>query len=112
MKLRKNPRYLIAIGISAVSLSAFAGSTFAQPGNNIGSPSSPTGPFSASIERRYREIALRGVAAGTAGSRRDERADRAALEQLKDDFKRIQLIRLAMVRDIADGKRFDYRRLS
>lgn len=113
MNRQRKPTFLIPIGLVLMLFPVIFGThVFAQPGNNIGSPSSPTGPFSASIERRLREIALRGVTAGGGIRKRDGRAERAALEQLNADFKQIQIIRLGMVRDIAAGRPFEYKRLS
>jgi hypothetical protein len=73
---------------------------------------SPTGPFGESIERRNRETALRSITMINSGSKTDVRIDRAALKKLNDDFTRIQIIRLAMVRDIKAGRPFEYKRLS
>lgn len=73
---------------------------------------SPTGPFGDSIERRNRETALRSITMINNGRRPDARIDRAAVKQLSDDFTRIQVIRLEMVRDIKAGRPFEYKRLS
>lgn len=113
MKRRNELIFLLSAGLTLLLFPViFGASVSAQPGNNIGSPSSPTGPFSASIERRLREIALRGVTATGGMSKRDVRAQRAALDRLNADFKQIQLIRLGMIRDIEAGRLFEYKRLS
>lgn len=113
MDCHTKTKLLICTGFfGLITLSVLTPSLFAQPGNNIGSPSSPTGPFSASLERRYREIALRGVGTNSGNRKRDERVERAALQRLKDDFEQIQMIRLGMIRDIKAGRLFEYKRLS
>ncbi|HYJ89943.1 MAG TPA: hypothetical protein VEV84_01425 [Pyrinomonadaceae bacterium] len=81
----------------------------ATPGEEVQSKSSD--PFREAIERRNREIGLRSITM-IGSQKRDPREQQALLEQMNDDFKEIQLIRLAMVKDIADGKQFEYKRLA
>jgi hypothetical protein len=68
-------------------------------------------PFREALERRRREAALRSMTM-MGGQKRDPREQQALLEQMNGDFKQIQLIRLGMVKDIADGKPFEYKRLA
>jgi len=68
-------------------------------------------PFREALERRSRETALRSVTMiGTHTS--DPRLQRALIAQMNEDFKQLQVIRLGMVKDIADGKSFQYKRLA
>jgi len=68
-------------------------------------------PFREALERRSRETALRSVTMiGTHTS--DPRLQRALIAQMNEDFKQLQVIRLGMVKDIADGKSFEYKRLA
>jgi len=68
-------------------------------------------PFREALERRSRETALRRVTMiGTHTS--DPRLQRALIAQMNEDFKQLQVIRLGMVKDIADGKSFEYKRLA
>jgi hypothetical protein len=88
------------------------GSSASAQGTVPSIANSPTGPFGESIERRNRETALRSIAMINNGPKPDTMIDRAALKRLNDDFTRIQVIRLAMVRDIKNGRPFEYKRLS
>ena len=45
-------------------------------------------------------------------NKRDPREQQALIEQMSDDFKQIQIIRLGMVKAIADGKQFEYKKLA
>jgi hypothetical protein len=63
------------------------------------------------IDRRVRESELRRIAMADV-SKADTRVDRAMYEKMNEDFKQIQLIRLRMVENIADGKPFEYKTLS
>jgi len=107
----KNPSSILNILVLTIVVLTLGGSVYAQSTvPNIAN--SPTGPFGDSLERRNRETALRSIMMMGNGRRPDPRIDRATLKQLNDDFTRIQVIRLGMVRDIKDRKHFEYRRLS
>ncbi|MEP7074335.1 MAG: hypothetical protein ABI878_00880, partial [Acidobacteriota bacterium] len=74
-------------------------------------PNGSAGPFAESLERRYRETALRTVGMTKRGLPPDARISQAAAKKLNDDFSRVQIIRLDMVHDITTGKRFENKRL-
>ncbi len=71
----------------------------------------PTGPFTEALERRNRETALRSLKVDPAERRPAAVADPAVVERLNEDFKRIQVVRLGLVRDIKQGSAFEYGRL-
>src|SRR5437762_2403101 len=85
--------------------------TVGQQGTARGIQNSPNGPVTDALERRSREVALRSITM-TGRDKPDSRANIALLRQMNEDFKQIQLVRLGMVNDIKDGKRFEYKRLS
>jgi hypothetical protein len=106
----KNP-FSILSGLALTTILLMVSSAHAQSTvPNIAN--SPTGPLGDSIERRNRETALRSIPMINSGRKTDTLVDRAALKRLNDNFTRIQVIRLAMVRDIKAGKPFEYKRLS
>jgi hypothetical protein len=77
----------------------------------------PTGPHrDPEIERirdeQRREIQLRNTGEVSAGPATDERAVKAAVKQLNEDFKRIQLIRNNVAHALASGGVLDYGRIS
>jgi hypothetical protein len=74
-------------------------------------PSSIGDPFGEAKERRSREAALRSITM-IGENKRDPREQRALLEQMNADFKKIQIIRLSMVENIAAGKSFEYKQLA
>ncbi len=86
-------------------------SAFAQQGTSRSIQNSPAGPITDSLERRNREVALRSLTM-IRGGKQDNRVNRALFEQMSEDFKQIQLVRLGMVNDIKEGKPFEYKRLS
>ena len=71
------------------------------------------GPISLAIEQRNRELSLRSVQlTSRTVIRPDTRAGRAMLQKLNEDFKRLQIVRLGMVRDITAGKQFEMDRFA
>src|SRR5215218_2862938 len=86
---------------------------YAQPGTNMGGlGNTEAGPITFAIERRNRELALRGVTLISQGKKPDSRESRALLEKMNQDFKQLQVVRLAMVNDIKNGKPFEFKRLA
>src|SRR3954468_13042785 len=90
----------------ATALCSFANAQMNGAGGQIKTPETVT----TFMERRVRESELRRLALGD-GSKTDSRADRAMYEQMNEDFKQIQLVRLKMVENIAGGKPFEYKTL-
>jgi len=74
-------------------------------------PSNIGDPFGEAKERRSREAALRSITM-IGPNKRDPREQQALLEQMNGDFKKIQIIRLGMVQNIAAGRSFEYKQLA
>ena len=70
------------------------------------------GPLTPAIERRNREAALRSIAMSGSTANSDARASRAKFEKLNRDFKQLQVVRLGMVSEIKNGRRFEHSRLA
>jgi hypothetical protein len=77
-----------------------------------GPPPGPIDPKSASRQREVRETILRNAEVGAEVEKRDQRRIEAAIEQVKQDFKQIQIIRNEMVRDLLANKPLDYKSIS
>lgn len=102
-----------AFGLSFLLCLSFNIAVFAQPGTiNDSTQNTVAGPFAASIERRNREIALRSLPLAGRTGRPARSVSRAMLEQMNEDFKRLQIVRLGLVGVIKAGKSFEYKRLS
>jgi len=95
----------VALGFSLLAIAAHAQAI------SVAAPSNSGDPFGEAKERRSRETALRSITM-IGPNKRDPREQRALLEQMNDDFKQIQIIRLGMVEGIAAGKPFGYKRLA
>jgi hypothetical protein len=74
----------------------------------------PGGPNlkAATRQRELRETILRNAEAGAALEKRDEKRIEAAIEQVQQDFKQIQIVRNEMVRDLLANKPLDYKLIS
>src|SRR5687767_3637895 len=86
--------------------------SFAQGSSRASIANNPSGPFTDSLERRARETALRSLRVEPRGTQPGKKIPPAVFERLNDDFKRIQVIRLAMVQNIQDSIPFEYHRLA
>jgi hypothetical protein len=69
-------------------------------------------PKSDTLERQNREATLRSAELGAAVEKTDQRRIQAAIEQVKEDFRRIQIIRNEMVHNLRAGKPLDYKLVS
>ena len=102
---------------SAYSIFAFAALAFFLSSAahaqaiSVAAPSNSGDPFGEAKERRSRETALRSITM-IGPNKRDPREQRALLDQMNDDFKYLQVIRLGMVENIAAGRSFEYKRLA
>jgi hypothetical protein len=76
-----------------------------------GIAANPSGPFSASIERRTAEQNLRSLPMRLRERRNETTHDPKLFERMNADFVRIQAIRNEMVREITAGKSFHLKRL-
>lgn len=78
-------------------------------------PGPPAGGPNMKEEMRrqeMRETMLRNTELGAAVGKRDQKRLEAALEQVQQDFKQIQIVRNAMVRNLIANKPFDYKLIS
>jgi hypothetical protein len=104
---------LSAVGFAAAvcALGLAAAPARAQRGPVSGPP--PPGnrdPFAESRERRQREAQLRSVGMAAGAPRKSEsRGSEAAAEQMREDFRRIQILRNNVVRHLQSEKPLDYK---
>jgi hypothetical protein len=87
-----------------------AGAALAQQGVTPGPP--PPGnrdPFAEARERQQREAQLRSAEMLGEVKLTDRRSVEAAVERMKDDFRRIQILRNDVVRHLQSGKPLDYK---
>ena len=106
-------RKLVTLAPASVALMlSMSISSPAQQGTPITIPSDArVDPSAARIrDEQRREMQLRGVEAEVANSK--ERSVKAAVEQLNQDFKRIQIIRNDIVRAVKGEGVFNYKRVS
>src|SRR5690349_10263941 len=85
--------------------------SYAHSQANEGVQTHYSGPISDALERRSREAGLRSITM-MGVNKTDPRFDQAFLDQMNEDFQQIQLIRLGMIKNIADAKPFEYKQLS
>jgi len=62
--------------------------------------------------QEVRETMLRNTGLATVAGKRDQKRLEAALEQVQQDFKQIQIVRNAMVRNLIANQPFDYKLIS
>ena len=87
-----------------------AGAARAQQGSSPGPP--PPGnrdPFAEARERQQREAQLRSAEMLGGVKLTDRRSVEAAVGQMKDDFRRIQVLRNGVVRHLQSGQPLDYK---
>jgi hypothetical protein len=75
----------------------------------------PAGPVDLKREQReqeLREAKLRTAELGAAAARIDQKRVEAALEQIREDFRQIQIVRNQMVRSLLADKPLDYKLVS
>jgi hypothetical protein len=111
--MRKS-RFLASIfsclGASVLVLIVSAGTVPAQTGRV--SPPTVKDPKGDTLERQNREATLRSAEVGVAVEKTDQRRINAAIEQIKEDFRHIQIVRNEIVRNILTNKPLDYRLIS
>ena len=86
------------------------GAALAQQGGTPGPP--PPGnrdPFAEARERQQREAQLRSAELVGESKLTDRRSVEAAVGQMKDDFRRIQILRNGVVRHLQSGEPLDYK---
>ena len=80
-----------------------------QPGQ---APPAIKDPKFDTLERQNREATLRSAELGAAVEKTNQRRMQAAIEQIKEDFRRIQIIRNEMVHNLRAGTPVDYKLVS
>ena len=110
----KESRFLASIfsclGASVVVLIVSASTVPAQAGRV--SPPTVKDPKGDTLERTNREATLRSAELEVAVEKTDQRRINAAIEQIKEDFRHIQIVRNEIVRNLLANKPFDYRLIS
>jgi hypothetical protein len=109
---RRAPRAAVVAGLVglACSFTLAAGAVVAQQPSAPGPP--PPGnrdPFAEARERQQREAQLRSAEMIGEVKLTDRRSVEAAVGQMKDDFRRIQVLRNDVVRHLQSGKPLDYK---
>jgi hypothetical protein len=61
------------------------------------------------LERQNREATLRSAELGAAVAKTDQQRIQASIQQIKEDFRRLQVIRNEMVHNLLAGKPLDYK---
>ena len=112
--MTKRARLLTPL-MSRFSLAAFflllaTGAVRAQPPGQ-GAPPIRDPKFE-TLERQNREATLRSAELGPAVEKKDQQRIQAAIEQIKEDFRRLQIIRNEMVHALLAGKPLDYKLVS
>ncbi len=98
---------------AAISLSIVMASTIlAQQGPGEAARPPVIDPKRATHDRQYSEARLRGVEVGTNVAKANQQRIAASIEQTKQDFKRIQIIRNEMVDNLVAKKPLDYKLIS
>jgi hypothetical protein len=75
-------------------------------------PPSIKDPKSETRDRQDREATLRSAELGAAVDKIDQKRIDATLDQMKQDFRRIQIVRNELVRNLLANKPFDYKLIS
>ena len=75
-------------------------------------PPSIKDPKSETRDRQDREATLRSAELGAAVGKIDQKRIDATLDQMKQDFRRIQIVRNELVRNLLANKPFDYKLIS
>ena len=94
--------------VASFSLLTIVADAFAQTGR----PAGPIDLKRGQHERDHREAVLRTSEAGATIAKIDQRRVEAAIKQVKDDFKQIQIVRNELVRTLLADKPLDYKVIS
>jgi Spy/CpxP family protein refolding chaperone len=95
-----------------VMLAAAAAAHAQPPSPDAGGRPGVTNPKGDTDARTNREAMLRSAEIGTSGGRMTPQQLAAAIEQTRNDFKRIQLVRNDLVDLLVSKKPFDYKQLA
>jgi hypothetical protein len=107
---RVTTQLFVRLSTAAILLSLMVGAAQAQQSR----PTAPTikDPKFETLEKQNREGTLRSAELGAAVGKADEQRIQAAIEQIKEDFKRLQIIRNEMAHNLLAGKPLDYKVVS
>ena len=109
MGTHRGPAPIVAVGFMA-AVCVFTCAIGSAQAQQTGPP--PPGnrdPFAEVRERQQREAQLRGAEMAGGMKKLDRRSAEAAAEQMRDDFKNIQLLRNKLARHVLSDKPFDYK---
>lgn len=111
MGIHRAPSTLVVVGFAAAVcvLALAAGPARAQQGATGPPPPGNRDPFSEVRERQQREAQLRSVEMVGGVRKTDRRGAEAAAEQMREDFKSIQILRNKIARHVLSGKPLDPR---
>ena len=107
--MRKQLRFLTVVVLSSLLSPLPLGDLLLakEPGSQSGRDRK-----SEARERQDREASLRNPGLGTPVPKEDQKRIEAVIEKMKEDFRRIQIVRNEMVRNLRAEKPFDYKLIS
>src|SRR6185503_1030914 len=107
--MRKQLRFLTVVVLSSLLSPLPPGDLLLakEPGSQSGRDRK-----SEARERQDREASLRNPGLGTPVPKEDQKRIEAVIEKMKEDFRRIQIVRNEMVRNLRAEKPFDYKLIS
>ena len=106
--MKKRSRVIVGIICLTVLVQIFmAGTVLAQQ-----APPPNKDPKNESRQRQDREATLRSAELGAAVGKVDQKRIDVAVDQVKEDFRRIQIVRNEMVRNLLANKPFNYQLIS
>jgi len=101
--------FLAVVPLTMVLLAASAQQP--NPPSGMGAPNTKDPKFD-TLDRQNREATLRSAEMAPALEKLDQTRIEAALGQMRDDFKRIQIVRNEVARSVLSNKPFDYAAIS
>ena len=96
---------IVGLAVACIMLAAIPVKAQQGPPPPVENPS----PFADMINRRQREAALRGAEIVPGKRQADPQRIRQLVEQVREDYKRLQVIRNEMVRALTSDKPLDYK---
>ena len=109
MGTHRGPSFIVAVGFMA-AVCVFTLAINSAHAQQTGPP--PPGnrdPFAEVRERQQREVQLRNAEVVGSVKKLDRRGAEAAAEQMREDFKNLQLLRNKLARHLLSNKPFDYK---
>lgn len=109
MGTRRGPSLNLAAGLMAVACLFTLAMNSAQAQQTGPPPVGDRDPFAEVRERQQREAQLRSAEILNGPRKLDKRSEEAAAEQMREDFKALQVRRNNLVRHLLSEKPFDYK---